>query len=321
MGRAGFDFSDMIPDYLKESTDGGDVENAVEEVALESLVPFHNHPFRVNEDSQEMDMLVDSIRDNGILVPLLARRTGEAGRYELVSGHRRLCAAEKAGLAAVPVMVREMDDAEAAAAMVHSNQYRENIPVSEKARAYRMCYEAGRHCGRKGDLDAAEAAAGGSESRRTVFRLIRISYLTDGLLRRVDEKEIGLGAAYELAFLGVQSQKTVEQVLGEYGFKISVEQAQRLRGMDADGVLIREAVVGALAESGEKVRTSLTFRKKDIAGYFPEGTTVEEMQQLIIRLLDEHAGKHAADGMQGSGKDVQAGADRTDNIRKGMGSE
>lgn len=293
MGRMNFDFSDMVPEYLKESPqDGNAGAPAVEDIPRERLVPFCGHPFSVNADSEEMEQLVESIRDRGILVPLLARTTRDPDRYELVSGHRRLYAAGKAGLDAVPVIIRDMDDAQAVSAMVYSNQYRENIPVSEKARACRMCCEAERRAGRNREEDAVQAAQERSGSRRTFFRLVRISHLTDGLLKRVDAKEISLGAAYELAFLETETQETVEAVLAEYGFKISEAQAQKLRSLAGEGPLLRETVTGVLAAAGEKKQTKITFRRKDIAGYFPEGTDTEEMQRLILSLLDEYAGKH-----------------------------
>lgn len=175
------------PDYLKDTEDA-----AVEEIPAEQFKAFAGHPFSIREESEEMEALAESVGENGILVPVLARPAG-GGMYEIISGHRRLHAAHLAGLKKIPAIIREMDDDQAVIAMVHSNQYRENIPVSEKSHAYRMCFEAEKHQGKKTGSETAETVANGSESRRTVYRLIRLSYLNEALLQMVDAKRIVMG--------------------------------------------------------------------------------------------------------------------------------
>lgn len=223
------------------------LKTAVEEMPIDKLVGFEDHPFHVTED-EEMEALVESIEQNGILSPLIVRPI-ENGKYEIVSGHRRKHAAELAGLKTVPVCKRELSRDEAVLAMVDSNLHREHLLPSEKAFAYKMKLEAIKHQGQtSGQLvpkpddnrSASEIGSQMGESYKTVQRFIRLTNLIPELLRRVDSGEIALTPAYELSFLTAEQQQDVVEEMSYSDVKPSLAQAKNLGSLPSRAVFLRQ---------------------------------------------------------------------------------
>lgn len=206
---------------------GGEEINDIQQVSLEHLHSFENHPFQVNDD-EAMEELVESVKEEGILTALLVRPLGN-GEYEIIAGHRRRHAAQLAGLKEVPVIIRNMDQDTAVRAMVDSNLQRPNILPSEKAFAYRMKMEAMNHQGTSGGISAKDIGKNGNDSARQVYRYIRLTYLMNDLLNAVDRDVIGLQVGVELSYLTVPEQEMVEEVHESTGKYPSLEQAKKIR--------------------------------------------------------------------------------------------
>ena len=263
---------------------GGGEDGAVE-VPLADLHDFRNHPFRVLDD-EKMEETVQSIKEHGVLVPGIARPAADGG-YELISGHRRKRGCELAGLTTMPVLIRKYSDDESVCIMVDSNIQREDILPSEKAKAYRMKYEALKHQGSKeGGLSLDEIGGAAGESAKTVQRYIRLSYLEDCLLDMMDEKRLSLYAGVDLSYLKPKEQDSVAKILRETNILISMNQAKRVKELSMN----KEFSVIKLREilAGKKAKTrSFTIKENRLKEYFSEDTTVEEMEEVIFRLLDE----------------------------------
>ena len=206
---------------------GGEETNDIQQVSLEHLHSFENHPFQVNDD-EAMAELVESVKEEGILTALLVRPLGD-GEYEIIAGHRRRHAAQLAGLKEVPVIIRNMDQDTAVRAMVDSNLQRPNILPSEKAFAYRMKMEAMNHQGTSGGISAKDIGKNANDSARQVYRYIRLTYLMNDLLNAVDRDVIGLQVGVELSYLTVPEQEMVEEVHESTGKYPSLEQAKKIR--------------------------------------------------------------------------------------------
>lgn len=252
------------------------------------LVSFKDHPFHVETDDGDFRQLVDSIRENGLIYPVVVRPKGDV--YEIIAGHRRVAACREAGMEEIPSVIRELDDFEATVLMVHSNFYREKIKTSEKAKAYRMCMEAEKHQGRKGG-DTALVIGKGEDSRRQVYRYIRLSYLSDPLLMMVDDGKMPVNTGVELAYLDEASQGAVLGFMDDFGMVPSPAQAADLRKLYEENKkpLSKEMVISLLGKAlKKKPAGSISFKRKELQDYFAPDTDAEHMSGIILMLLEKY---------------------------------
>ena len=252
---------------------------------LAELHTFKDHPFRV-EDDEKMEETTESIRQYGVLVPGIARpRAG--GGYEIIAGHRRKRGSELAGKTEMPVVVRNYTDDEATIIMVDSNIQREDILPSEKARAYKMKYEAMKHQGKKSGkntLDEVGEAAG--ENAKKVQRYIWLSRLSDGLLDMVDTKKLGFSQGVDISFLTEEAQQWVQVIIGEQECNVSIVQSGKLKEYGKSGELTLAMVRMVLLEEKPKER-KITIKSDRIGRYFSDSYSNEEIENIIISLLDK----------------------------------
>lgn len=284
------DLSYLLDPSLDEGQDIVPVPDGKETTAvpLEKLHPFKNHPFRVDREADDFFQLVESIKDNGIIYPVLVRPRGD--EYEIIAGHRRTAAGEAAGLKEIPVIIKPMSDYEATIIMVHSNFQRETMLVSEKAKAYRMCMEAEKHQGRKG-IDTAAMIGKEHDSKRQVYRYIRLSYLLDDLLSLVDAGAIPINTGVELAYLNLDTQREICTYIDSFGKYPSAEQASRLRKIYAENKesLSYERIIAELTEIPKaKTANKVSFKTKELTEFFEEGTDAETMSSTILQLLSRY---------------------------------
>ena len=276
----------------------------VQNISISELVPFKDHPFKVVDD-EAMLRTMESIAQYGVLTPLIARPL-EGGGYEIISGHRRAHAAELAGLTEVPVLVRQMDDDAATVLMVDSNLQRENILPSERAYAYKMKLEAmkrtaGRpskenvsQLGTKKRSDQIMAEELG-ESRNQIQRYIRLTNLIPELLEMVDQKQISFNPAVELSYLAPEEQDVFMQAMDEVQASPSLSQAQRLKKLAQEGKFTMDAAREIMNEVKKGDLERVTFRNEQLRKYFPRSYTTQQMQDTIIKLLDQWQKKKARD--------------------------
>lgn len=267
----------------------------VQNIPVRELVPFKNHPFKVLDD-EAMLRTTESIAEYGVLTPLIARPLDHGG-YEIISGHRRAHAAELAGLSEVPVLVRDMDDDAATVLMVDSNLQRENILPSERAFAYRMKLEALNHQGQRSDLTSVQVeqksnarsilAKETGSSEATIFRFIRLTNLVPDLLDLVDCKQISFNPAVELSYLSPEEQETFLQAMDEVQAAPSLSQAQRLKKLAQEGNFTMDAAREILNEVKKGDLERVTFRNEQLRRFFPRSYTAQQMQDTIIKLLDQ----------------------------------
>ena len=254
-------------------------------VPLTELHDFKNHPFHVADD-EKMEETTESILQYGVLVPGIARlRAG--GGYELISGHRRKCASQRAGKSEMPIIVRNYSDDEATIIMVDSNIQREDILPSEKAKAYKMKYEAMKHQGKKSDentLDKVGEAAG--ENAKKVQRYIWLARLSDRILEMVDSKKLGFSQGVDISFLSEEAQKWIETVLEEQFCNVSTAQSVKLKKYGKSGELTPAMVRLILTEEKPNER-KFTMKSDKICKYFSESYSNEEIENIIISLLDK----------------------------------
>ena len=246
---------------------GGEETNDIQQVSLEHLHSFENHPFQVNDD-EAMAELVESVKEEGILTALLVRPLGD-GEYEIIAGHRRRHAAQLAGLKEVPVIIRNMDQDTAVRAMVDSNLQRPNILPSEKAFAYRMKMEAMNHQGTSGGISAKDIGKNANDSARQVYRYIRLTYLMNDLLNAVDRDVIGLQVGVELSYLTVPEQEMVEEVQHREEKTLTKE-------------IVRLLIIGE-----RKKKTTVTLKQDEIKKYFPPEYDEQKIRTVICQLLEE----------------------------------
>ena len=254
-------------------------------VPLSQLHTFKDHPFRVLDD-EKMQETVDSVKRYGVLIPGIVRPHPESG-YEVVAGHRRWRACQLAGLEEMPVLIRDLNDDEATIIMVDTNIQREDILPSEKAKAYRMKYEAMKHQGSKGDKYTADAigeAAG--DSGRTVQRYIRLSELVQELLDYVDENKIPMVVGEKLSYLKQEEQVWVVDAVGNSGIFPSKAQAEQIRESSEAGELTEGGVYAVLVRK-EKENVKVTISAKMIRNYFPESYSKEQIESVIYTLLED----------------------------------
>ena len=275
----------------------------VQSIRLSALVPFKEHPFKVVDD-EAMLRTTESIAQYGVLTPLIARPR-EDGSYEIISGHRRAHAAELAGLTEVPVLVRRMDDDAATVLMVDSNLQRENILPSERAYAYKMKLEAMKHQGSRTDLTSSQVgtklrtdqvmAEELGESRNQRQRYIRLTYLTPEVLDMVDQKQISFNPAVELSYLKAEEQEMFIQAMDEVQAAPSLSQAQRLKKLSQEGGFTLDAAREIMNEVKKGDLERVTFRNEQLRKYFPRSYTTQQMQNTILKLLDQWQKKKGRD--------------------------
>ena len=275
----------------------------VQSIRLSALVPFKEHPFKVVDD-EAMLRTTESIAQYGVLTPLIARPL-EDGNYEIISGHRRAHAAELAGLTEVPVLVRQMDDDAATVLMVDSNLQRENILPSERAYAYKMKLEAMKHQGSRTDLTSSQVgtklrtdqvmAEELGESRNQIQRYIRLTYLTPEVLDMVDQKQISFNPAVELSYLKAEEQEMFIQAMDEVQAAPSLSQAQRLKKLSQEGCFTLDAAREIMNEVKKGDLERVTFRNEQLRKYFPRSYTTQQMQNTILKLLDQWQKKKGRD--------------------------
>lgn len=266
----------------------------VQEIPLDQLKPFKNHPFKVRDDQRMLDT-VDSIREYGVLVPAIARPDPEGG-YELISGHRRKRGCEMAGLQTMPVIIRDLDDDAAVLVMVDSNIQREELLPSERAFAYKMKLEALKHQGARSDLTSSQLgtklradellAQQAGESRNQVQRFIRLTELISELLDMVDERKLAFNPAVEVSYLKRDEQRMLLEAMDAEQTTPSLSQAQRLKKFSQEGRLTEEAMSAIMSEEKKSEMDKVTLRSDTLYKYFPKSYTPKQMEQTIIRLLD-----------------------------------
>lgn len=275
----------------------------VQNISISELVPFKDHPFKVIDD-EAMLRTTESIAQYGVLTPLIARPL-EDGSYEIISGHRRAHAAELAGLTEVPVLVRRMDDDAATVLMVDSNLQRESILPSERAFAYKMKLEAMKHQGERTDLtsvqvgpklDAASKIGDDTgESRSQIKRYIRLTNLIPELLDLVDQKQVSFNPAVELSYLKPEEQEMFLQAMDEVQAAPSLSQAQRLKKLSQEGGFTLDAAREIMNEVKKGDLERVTFRNEQLRKYFPRSYTTQQMQNTILKLLDQWQKKKVRD--------------------------
>ena len=256
----------------------------VQEIALSELHEFKGHPFKVLDD-EKMQETIESVREHGVLMPGIARPRAEGG-YEIIAGHRRRHACELVGLETMPMFIRDYTDDEATIIMVDSNIQREDILPSEKAKAYKMKYEAMKHQGKKSGkntLDEVGETAG--ESAKTVQRYIWISRLSDSLLDMVDAKKIGIMQAVDLSFLSEDAQQWVLVAIQETNVVITTQQSAMLKESDKKGELTFP-MVRMMLEKEKTVERKVVIKTERINNYFPATYSREEIENIIYQLLE-----------------------------------
>jgi len=268
------------------------------DVPINQLFPFQNHPFKVMDD-EKMAQTIESVRQSGILVPLLVRDR-DGGGYEIISGHRRKHAAEIVGLETVPVIIRDLSDDEAIITMVDANLQREEILPSEKAFAFKMKLEALSHQGKADEtsrqvgeklLSVTKVGRDANESERQVQRYIRLTELLPELLDMVDNKKLKFNPAVELSYITSEEQKLLYEVIKEDDVVPSLYQAQQIKKLSQDGACTKEAIHALLAVATIKER-NVVIKHEVIMQYFPADASDAEIESLIVRLLEEYHRKH-----------------------------
>ena len=265
------------------------------EMPLSDLHPFEGHPFKVLDD-ELMEQTVESIKQIGVVSPLIVRPDPEGG-FEILSGHRRLHAAQLAGLETVPVIVKEMDDDAAIIFMVDSNLQRENILPSERAFSYKMKLEAMKHQGQRGDLTSDQVgqkswavnqlADDANESKTQVQRFIRLTNLIPEIPNMVDEKKIAFNRAVELSYLKPSEQKEFLEAMDYAQASPSLSQAQRLKKLSQEGGCTLDAMCEVMNEIKKDELDHVTIKNEVLRKYFPKSYTPKQMQDTIIRLLEK----------------------------------
>ncbi|EOS58889.1 ParB-like partition protein [Anaerotruncus sp. G3(2012)] len=271
------------------------VTETVQRFPLSELHPFEGHPFKVLDDDA-MAETVESIRMVGIANPLIVRPDPDGG-YEIISGHRRHHAAELAGLDAIPVIVRELDDDAAVIMMVDSNLQRENILPSERAKAYKMKMDALRHQGQRTDLTSPQVAAkfraddevgkGAGVSGDTVRRFVRLTNLIPEILDMVDEKKISMTPAVELSYLKPEEQRNFLEAMDYAQAAPSVSQAQRMKKKSQEDGCTLEDMCGIMDEAKKDDMGQIAFKTSDLQKFFPKSYTPRQMSDTILRLLEQ----------------------------------
>ena len=267
----------------------------VQQIPIDELHPFTNHPFKVLDD-EAMTRTVESIAQYGVLAPLIARPRPDGNGYEIISGHRRQYAAKLAGLDTLPVIVRQMSDDAAVILMVDSNLQREHILPSERAFAYKMKLEAIKNQGARSDLTSrqvgeklwsvSQVSADANESERQVHRFIRLTNLIPELLDMVDEKRIAFNPAVELSYLDESQQRDFLEAMNDTQNAPSLSQAQQLKKMAQQGEFSYEKAFDVMGQEKKSEKDTVTIKNETLRKYFPRSYTPKQMEEKIIQLLD-----------------------------------
>ena len=268
----------------------------VQQIPIGELFPFKDHPFKVLDD-ESMQRTVESVEQYGVLSPLIARPRPEGG-YEIISGHRRQHAAQLAGLDALPVIVRQMDDDAAVLLMVDSNLQRENILPSERDFAYKMKLEAIKNQGARSDLTSGQivqksklsierVAEDAGEGYKTVQRFIRLTNLVPELLDMVDEKKIAFNPAVELSYLDEAQQRDFLEAMNDTQNAPSLSQAQRLKKLAQEGHFSYDVAFAVMGEEKKDELDKVVIKNDTLRKYFPRSYTPKQMEDTIIKLLDQ----------------------------------
>ena len=258
-----------------------------EHLPIDKLKPFEGHPFYVIDDN-DMEQLTESIRQQGVLNPIMVRPL-DSGEYEVISGHRRLHACQKAGIEMIPAFIYSMDRSEAVVAMVDSNLHREKLLPSEKAFAYKMKMDAMKHQGKAlGQVGhKSRDTISETESGRQIQRYIRLTNLIPGILQKVDSGEIALTPAVELSFLDKESQETVLDAMFQEDCTPSYSQTVRMKKLYNSRLLDEDTIYSIMAEEKANQREKISFRVDDLRDYFPRGYTASQMSREILQALEE----------------------------------
>ena len=267
----------------------------VQQIPIDALHPFTNHPFKVLDD-EAMTRTVESIAQYGVLAPLIARPRPDGDGYEIISGHRRQYAAKLAGLDTLPVIVRQMSDDAAVILMVDSNLQREHILPSERAFAYKMKLEALKNQGARSDLTTSQigtklradekVAQDSGESRNQIQRFIRLTSLIPELLDMVDEKKIAFNPAVELSYLDTNQQRDFLEAMEDTQNAPSLSQAQQLKKMAQQGEFSYEKAFDVMGQEKKSEKDTVTIKNETLRKYFPRSYTPKQMEEKIIQLLD-----------------------------------
>ena len=267
-----------------------------EYLPIDKLKPFENHPFQVKDDD-EMEQLVFSVLTQGLLTPITVRAT-DTDEYEVISGHRRLRACQKAGIETVPALIYSMDRDAAIIALVDSNLHRERLLPSEKAHAYKMKMEAMSHQGHRTDLTSTQVGRKletaeiigeqSGESKNQVRRYIRLTNLIPEILQMVDQGRIALTPAVELSYLKESEQRDLLETMESEDCTPSLSQSQQLKKLSQSGELDIDKIFGLMQQPKANQEEKLRFDMKDIRRYFPKNYTTEKIQQTILQLLEKY---------------------------------
>ena len=266
----------------------------VQQISIDALHPFTNHPFKVLDD-EAMTRTVESIAQYGVLAPLIARPRPDGDGYEIISGHRRQYAAKLAGLDTLPVIVRQMSDDAAVILMVDSNLQREHILPSERAFAYKMKLDAIKNQGARSDLTSTQVAQklsvekvgdDAGVSKDTIRRFIRLTNLIPELLDMVDEKKIAFNPAVELSYLDESQQRDFLEAMEDTQNAPSLSQAQQLKKMAQQGDFSYEKAFDVMGQEKKSEKDTVTIKNETLRKYFPRSYTPKQMEEKIIQLLD-----------------------------------
>lgn len=258
-------------------------------IPISKLRPFEGHPFKVKDD-EEMNTLIESIQTQGILSPLIARPIENTEEYEVISGHRRLHAAQKAGITVVPALIYALDRDAAAIAVVDSNLHREHILPSEKAFAYKLKMEALSHQGTSRQLgekwSVSQISESANESERQIHRYIRLTYLIPEFLEKMDRNEIALSVGVELSFLDESSQREVLEQCAINDCTPSYSQAWRMHKADREGTLSKAAIQTIMSEKKANQKVRLKIPMERIRKYFPQSYTAAQIEDAVVKLCE-----------------------------------
>lgn len=265
---------------IEKAAEAGDVK----EIPLSELHEFHNHPFQIRSD-EELTEMIESVREHGVLVPGIVRKRKEGG-YEIIAGHTRKHVCEILGFETMPVFVKEMDDDEASLVMVDSNIQRENIRPSEKAKAYKIKYDAMKNQGKAGNSLKMMSEESG-ENYKLIQRYIWLARLNDDLLALVDNKQLGMVQGVSLSVLSEKEQEAVYDAICRHKMKLSTVQANTIKQLSVDGKFNEQILERYLTSAQkQKRKKEITLKNERLSEYFEEETTEEEMMNIIFELLE-----------------------------------
>ena len=292
--------------FSTEQSRNGAAPEQIRKIPITELFPFKDHPFSVVDDKRMMEM-VESVKEFGVMIPIIARPLEEGG-YEIISGHRRTRACELAGIEKMPVLVRNLDNDEATILMVDSNlQQRDEIPPTERAKAYQMKLEAIKHQGERTDLTCGQVghkletrksidivAENSPDSRKQIQRFIRLNNLNPELQEMVDEGRLAFTPAVEISYLKPEEQRALAISLEETQNTPSLSQAQRIRKMSENGGVSKDALDDIMMEEKKPLRDSITLSHDTLKKYFPKSYSIDKIEKIIIKLLETYLKKQRA---------------------------